>query len=108
MHFAISDLEVGMEVDQEVSDASGRILAGVGVLLTDRHLEVFLAWGIASVSIRAEGEQVQKQRVLSKEEERALRERFTHLDLEQPFGRALFAKCLDRERAKPAPIGECE
>ena len=101
MHFAISDLEVGMEVDQEVTDSSGRILVGAGVQLTDRHLEAFYAWGIASVSIFVEGEKDKVRRDLSKDETHAIEQRFSHLDTTHPFGAALLVKCLDRERDLP-------
>lgn len=100
MYIRVDQLEVGMEVETAVTDASGRVLVAADTLLGDSHLKAFRAWGISAVAIRtADG--AGTGRVLIELEIEAFETRFTHVDLEHPAGRALFDICLERAAKRP-------
>jgi hypothetical protein len=99
----VEELEVGMEVETEITDSSGRRLVPAGTALTESHLKALRAWGISAVGVRHYGQADDGPRELSKTEVSALETRFRHVDLEHPVGRALLDFCLQRAAQRPEP-----
>lgn len=93
----VDNLTVGMVLDADVRDRTGRFLLGAGVELTAKHLRIFRTWGVLEVSIagvEGEGElarltdDVDQSRLAAAEAE--LAPRFRRVDLEHPLYRELF------------------
>ena len=102
MYIRIDRLEVGMEVEAAVTDASGRVLVTAHTLLNESHLKAFRAWGISAVAIRRGEEGGEISHELTEAEIEALEIRFTHVDLDDPPGRTLFDICLERVAKRTA------
>ncbi|NVN89598.1 MAG: hypothetical protein HXX11_03250 [Desulfuromonadales bacterium] len=47
----IDNLIVGMVLDADVRDRTGRLLLGSGAELTSKHLHIFRTWGVQKASI---------------------------------------------------------
>ena len=92
----VDNLEVGMVLEEDVLDRTGRLLLGAGVELTQKHLMIFRTWGIDEVNILgAEGgdqtsalpDEVTAEDLAAAEAE--LLPRFRHTGLEFPIVREL-------------------
>lgn len=54
----INQLTLGMVVAEDVKDRSGRLLLATDRVLTEKHMKVLRAWGVKSVSVYAQDEDV--------------------------------------------------
>ncbi len=48
---SVDNLVVGMRLDEDVRDRTGRMLLGAGVDLTSKHLRILRMWGVIEVSV---------------------------------------------------------
>jgi len=92
----IDNLVVGMVLDADVRDRTGRLLLGSGTELTSKHLHIFRTWGVLKVSIVGiDGddeitnlpENVDLSELLMAEE--ALVPLFKRVDMSHPFNKEL-------------------
>ena len=92
----IDNLTVGMVLDADVRDRTGRLLLGSGAELTAKHLHIFRTWGVLKVSIAGiDGddeithlpENVDLSELLIAEE--ALIPLFKRVDMSHPFNKEL-------------------
>lgn len=90
----LEEIRTGMILQKEVRDMSGRLLLGEGEEITDRHLRIFRAWGVAEVDIReplvkpANVEAPTPQ--TTPPDDPRLIELFRHADLTHPFMKQLY------------------
>lgn len=109
----LDQLTIGMVIDSDVKDRSGRLLLRAGVELSERTLKVLRTWGIAGVSVAGGEEAAQSAEPppvdLPPHIEAAARERvddlFRHVDRGHPVA-ALLAQRVQRLLARQLFRGE--
>lgn len=90
----MAELQTGMILLREVRDMSGRLLLGKGEAITDRHLRIFRAWGVAEADVQEPKlpdtpvEEAPPQEVEPTFDPR-IRALFKHADLTHPFMKQL-------------------
>lgn len=47
----LDEIRTGMVLNRNVLDVRGRLLLGEGAAITNQHLRIFRAWGVAEVEI---------------------------------------------------------
>ena len=101
---AVKQLCCGAVLAADVADRSGRVLLRAGCEISERHVKTLKSWGIVEVEVQGEvagadaGEAVPVRPPTEHiaELQRQLRERFRHVDLEQPFMQALLQEVTRR------------
>lgn len=92
-------LNPGDVLAADVADRSGRLILGRGRTLSERHIEIFRTWGVAQVSLMADGEDAAAEP--SSEALDAARaavlSRFEGLPQEHPFVSALIDACAAQQ-----------
>jgi len=53
-HISIKDVEAGMELSEDVTDRSGRVLMRAGATLSEKHIKVMKTWGVTHISSSGE------------------------------------------------------
>lgn len=103
----IDYLEPGMILDRDVKNLNGFLLVPAGTELTEKHLYVLRAWGIAEAQVRGttndavEGSLKQDvDPVKLKAAEADLSGVFRHADLSHPALKELFRLCTVRRARK--------
>lgn len=110
-NLAIEYVKPGMVLDSDVKDRNGRLLLHSGTEIKEKHINIFLAWGIPEVDIRG----VTKDDVASemsdqvdpeilRKVEMELGDLFIHADREHPMLQELFRLCTLR-RARTLAAG---
>lgn len=56
LELSLQQAEPGMTVSADVCDRSGRVLVGSGVCLQEKHIKLLKAWGVRSIVVRKDGE----------------------------------------------------
>lgn len=100
----VNDLKPGMILGSDLRDFNGRFLMGRGVRLTPKLLKIINAWGVIEADIEGVSESelhqdrmAQLDPAILEEADRITRERFLHMDLENPAVDALFHNCVLRK-----------
>jgi hypothetical protein len=96
----VNKLQPGMTLSVDVKDSYGRVLLRGGASLTEKHITMLKAWGVAEISIRDEGEKenpppapdVDPKRLARVEAE--VRSMFRFADMTQPPVKELFDLCV--------------
>lgn len=105
-----SNLSAGMILEEGAMDRDGRMLVGAETVLTDRMLDVLETARIPIVYVTDASYEECKTcpdlPELSKEQEKELRDRFRHVDLEGEFARAVFDETLNHAREALATTSE--
>ncbi len=89
-------LRPGMSLSSDVKDRSGRTLLRAGATLEEKHLRVFMTWGITEVEIVADGiddEKKPSEHIPPQLLEQARKEadrRFVHTDCDHPAMKELY------------------
>ena len=107
---SIEDITPGMVVGREVSGQDGVLLAQRGVTLSEEHLRTMRAFGVRNVEIVSEdddgpGEAAGRLEAAKAHCRDLLRPRFQALDVESPFGRAVFDLAVGRAAARALAEG---
>ena len=87
-----------MILAEEVNAPGGQRIAGVGALLTDKHLAAFKTWGITAIVI-ADGSGPAIDPALLAEARRVVAPRFAGQPTDHPAIRELFRIGVDRQLA---------
>ena len=99
----IDNLSAGMVLKSNVCDRSGRMLLPEGAELTEKHLQIFRAWGVVEAEVvgdsdsdgAASGVEEVDPEALA-EAEAMVKPLFLHNDLEHPAIKELFRICMVR------------
>ena len=101
---AVEFLEPGMVLACDVRGSNGMVLLGTGAELTERHIGIFRAWGIAEVEIKGAAQDTCNTEMLAKLDvdqrqriEQELDRLFQHNDPHDPIIEELRRICLRRE-----------
>jgi hypothetical protein len=95
----IRQIKPGMIINTDVHDKSGRLLLGKGASITDRHMVVFMTWGVSEVDADPpkKVEEVAETEVVEKTEETEVppevEKLFSHVDRDHVLMRELFQYC---------------
>lgn len=81
-----------------LSDAihhTGKVLLKAGTKITEKHLEIFRAWGLIRVEVEGDDSEVsdtanEKDHDLIEQAKEKLRDRFQHVDLKHPAMEEIF------------------
>ncbi len=107
MRVLIRKLTENMVLERDAVDRHGRLLIAAGATLTQRNLETLETSKVPVAYVEEKSyEQFrlhQEPDPLTKPEERSIRNRFRHTDLEGEFARALFEECIQRTREAKTP-----
>jgi len=102
-HLAIEYIKPGMFLDSDVKDRNGRLLLQAGTEIKEKHINIFLSWGIPEVDIRGiskeEAASEMSQRVdpeILQRAEAELEGFFVHTDRKHPMVKELFRLCTMR------------
>ncbi len=99
-------LAQGMILEAGAVDRDGRMLIGPETTLTDRLIQVIDNAQIPILYVTDESWETHKTcpelPPLPEAEEQRLHDRFTHVDLEGPFARAVFDECMNLAREDAA------
>lgn len=111
----VAELKPGMVLAEDLRNRSGRFLLAKGKKLTSKHLRVIKLWGAIEANIDGVSRKdveanttAQLDPVLTEEAEKAMRERFSHTDLECPAVRQLFRICSLRKAEELSNTAEKE
>ena len=98
---AVDDLSVGMTLEKEAKDRSGRVLLGAGANISAKSIQIFKSWGVSVVDVVSEDSSPKKhssRRVISETEladnKTMLESLFKYHDLDDPVSAELLAECL--------------
>lgn len=99
----LEDLKSGMTLASEVRARNGRLLVPAGKEITEKHLEIFKAWGVTEANIEGvekkdvmEAAVQEIDPVLLKKSEEVTASVFQHTNLGHPFIAELFRLCVLR------------
>lgn len=99
----IDNLSAGMVLKSDVCDRSGRMLLPAGVELTEKHLQIFRAWGVVEAEIVGDSdgdgtapgiEEIDSEALAAAEA--LVKPLFLHNDLEHPAIKELLRICIAR------------
>ena len=99
----IDNLSAGMVLKSNVCDRSGRMLLPEGAELTEKHLQIFRAWGVVEAEVVGDSdgdgalpgvEEVDPEALA--EAEALVKPLFLHNDLEHPAIKELLRICIAR------------
>lgn len=100
---AVEFLEPGMVLARDVRGSNGMVLLGAGAELTERHIGIFRAWGIAEVEVKGAAQDAFNTEILTRLEvaqrqqiEQELDRLFQHNDPHDPVIEELRRICLRR------------
>jgi len=96
----LASLRPGAVLAAAVTGPGGRELAPAGAPLTERHLQVLKAWGIAAVDLAAAAPAIDEQALLAAR--RAVALRFRGQPTDHPAIRTLFAIAVARHQGPKA------
>lgn len=96
-----------MKLAQDATARNGRVLLRKGNSISDKHIEIFKAWGVTEAEIEgvsnddveSAGKQVDPE--LRKQAGKKLVERFRYMKPQHPFSKELFRICTERILADP-------
>lgn len=98
-----------MVLARDVRAASGMVLLGAGVEITERHIQIFRSWGVSEVEVKGTDQESLNTQILSRldadkraQVERELNRLFQHNDPLDPVIEELRRVCLTRESARLA------
>lgn len=90
----IQDIKVGMVLAEAAKHANGRVLLQAGAELNESHIRIFKTWGVLTVNVKQDDEQIAAKRQYSTVEiNQAIGVKklaFQHCDLKHPLMRELF------------------
>ena len=99
----LEDLKAGMTLASDAKARNGRLLVPAGREVTEKHLEVFRAWGVTEADIEGierkdvtEATVQEIDPILLKKGEEATASAFQHTNLGHPFIAELFRLCILR------------
>jgi len=107
----LSEARSGMVLAKDAVDSRGRVLLTAGNSITEKHLEVFQAWGLSDVEILEEFPQSQKTELNKtspryKEIEKEVLELFRFADQTNVVIKELFEISLKRKLKNRSETGE--
>lgn len=104
---AVEFLEPGMVLARDVRAGNGMVLLGAGAELSERHIGIFRAWGIAEVEIKGAAQDSTNTELLTRlavEQRRRIEQEldrlFQHNDPHDPVIEELRRICLLRETVR--------
>lgn len=101
---SVNKLKIGMVLDSDVRDVTGRLLLGGGAEITEKHINVFRTWGVIEVDIKGIGEDkngpecsldIDPELLYNAEKE--LEDIFCHTDPASPIIKELFRLSLQHK-----------
>jgi len=102
----LEDLVPGMVLAEDAVHMNGRVLLSAGSCLTERHLKIFMTWGLTEAYINGNGDEPVGSKSLEsidpeivKRANEAVEQYFAQLDRESEAIAELFKICV-RERAE--------
>jgi hypothetical protein len=97
MRLSVDNLEEGMVLAADISDATGRLLLPAGTAVNSRHLRYCQMWGVLEVEIVGDDPAPSDEPALDPERLTAARAelepRFRHVDVAHPLIDALLTHC---------------
>lgn len=100
----LEHVQPGMVLDHHVTDRKGNVLLRKGVAITERHLTLLRAQGIARIAASLPGKESTKETTMSAEEASLLVDRqFRNTDASHPLIHELMRVC--RQRRQQDPLG---
>lgn len=100
---AIEYVKPGMVLDSDVKDRNGRLLLQAGTEIKEKHINVFLTWGIPEVDIRGVTKEDVASEMIEQVDPEILRKvemeidgLFIHADREHPMLKELVRLCTLR------------
>ena len=103
----IGSLQPGMELNSDVHDQSGRLLAKAETIISDKHIKVLKTWGVTHADIKSDNNPAEIQlpseppsaENVSKAE--ALADKlFAQANREHPVMQQLYNICVQRNAVK--------
>ena len=100
-HISIKDAEPDMELGEDVTDRSGRVLLRAGTSLSEKSIKVLKTWGITHITIAGEDSNTPYQEIIAAHPELLEQAnemaaiRFKLVDKDHPLFKALIESWLE-------------